>query len=296
MPNLQSLPKGVAQIEECWVTIDGARLRYQRAGSGPPLILVHGLFGYSFSWRFNIPVLAQHATVYATDMLGAGFSDRCPGMDCTFRGSATRLLRFVEQMGISSFDLLGTSHGGAISMLAAAIANQSHPTVRRLILVDPVNPYSAHGRFLAPFLGGRVVSLLFCRLFPRVTFTHGYVLRRLYGDPGRISPGTLEGYSKPFAIPGSLEYGVDIARTWLHSLDDLESALPEIADIPTLLIWGSKDVAVDPASAHVLQRHFHNARLVMLDGVGHMPYEEAPDDFNRAVIDFLANTPCQRNP
>ena len=290
MPNLQSVPKAVPQVEECWAAIDGVRVRYQRAGSGPPLVLVHGLLGYCFSWRFNIPVLAQHATVYALDMPGAGFSDRCPGMDSRFGGSATRLLRFVEHMGICSFDLLGTSHGGAVAMMAASMANQSQPTVRRLILVGPVNPFSAHGRFLAPFLGGRIVSALFRSLFPRVTFTHSYLLRRLYGDPGRIAPGTLEGYSKPIAIPGSLEYGLDIVRTWLDSLHDLESALSQIADIPTLLIWGSKDVAVDPRSAHLLQPYFHNARLVMLDGAGHLPYEEAPVDFNRAVIDFLTTT------
>jgi pimeloyl-ACP methyl ester carboxylesterase len=289
MQNLQSPPRNLPQVEECWATIDGARIRYQRAGSGPPLVLVHGLLGYSFSWRFNLPVLAQHATVYALDMLGAGFSDRCAGMDCTFRGSAIRLLRFIEEIGVSSFDLLGTSHGGAVAMIAASIAKNSHPTVRRLILVDAVNPYSAHGRFLAPFLGGRVVSLLFQSLFPWVTFAHGHLLCRLYGDPRRISPGTLEGYAKPIAIPGSLDYALDIARSWPHSLRDLESALAKIADIPTLLIWGNKDVAVDPLSAYALQHNFHDARLVMLDGVGHLPYEEAPDDFNRAVIDFLKN-------
>jgi pimeloyl-ACP methyl ester carboxylesterase len=222
-------------------------------------------------------------------MLGAGFSDRCAGMDCTFRGSAIRLLRFVEQIGVSSFDLLGTSHGGAVAMMAASIAKNSHPAVRRLILVDAVNPHSAHGRLLAPFLGGRAVSLLFQSLFTRMTFAHGYFLRRLYGDARRISPGTLEGYAKPIAIPGSLDYALDIARSWLHSLRDLESALAKIADIPTLLIWGNKDVAVDPMSAYALQHNFHNARLVMLDGVGHLPYEEAPDDFNPVVIDFLRN-------
>ena len=199
MPNLQSPPQNVPPIEECWATIDGARVRYQRAGCGAPLVLVHGLLGYSFSWRFNIPALAKYATVYAIDMLGAGFSDRCPGMDCSFRGSATRLLRFVRDMGISSFDLLGTSHGGAVAVLAAATANESCRAVRRLILVDPVNPYSAHGRILAPFLGGRVMSLLFRSLFPRLTLARSCLLRRLYADPRRISPGTLEGYSKPFA-------------------------------------------------------------------------------------------------
>jgi pimeloyl-ACP methyl ester carboxylesterase len=63
--------------------------------------------------------------------------------------------------------------------------------------------------------------------------------------------------------------------------------LPRIANIPTLLTWGNKDTAVDPASAAELKKYFRDCRLVMFDGVGHLPYEEAPDEFNRAVIEFL---------
>ena len=74
--------------------LDGARMRYLRAGSGPALILLHGLLGYSFSWRFTMPALAPYVTAYAPDMLGAGFSDRPPGIDHSMRGTAKRVLRF----------------------------------------------------------------------------------------------------------------------------------------------------------------------------------------------------------
>ena len=60
-------------IEERWSMIDGYRMRYLRSGSGPAVVLVHGLLGYSFSWRHALPVLSQSATVYAVDMLGTGF-------------------------------------------------------------------------------------------------------------------------------------------------------------------------------------------------------------------------------
>ena len=56
-------------------------MRYLKAGSGRPLILVHGLMGYAFSWRFTIPALAPYATVYAIDNLGAGLSTANDGMD-----------------------------------------------------------------------------------------------------------------------------------------------------------------------------------------------------------------------
>ena len=94
-------------------------MRYLRAGSGPPLVLLHGLMGYSFSWRFTLPVLSHYATVYAVDMLGAGFSDRPVGLDCRLRANAGRVLHFLDAVGIRSFDLLGTSYGGALAMMAA---------------------------------------------------------------------------------------------------------------------------------------------------------------------------------
>src|SRR5437868_3576995 len=150
----------------------GARLRYLRAGSGPPLILLHGLLGYSFSWRFTIPALAPHATVYAPDMLGAGFSDRPVQLDCSMRAAAARLMRFIMQLGISSFDLLGTSHGGAVAIMAAAECQRAESPLRlqRLILVAPVNPYSAHGQRLAPFFGSHFGSALFRTAVGRVRF------------------------------------------------------------------------------------------------------------------------------
>jgi pimeloyl-ACP methyl ester carboxylesterase len=288
-----SAPPGNLQAsracEERWVTLDGARMRYLYSGSGPALVLVHGLLGYSFSWRFNIPVLSQHATVYAVDMLGTGFSERPAGLDCSLHASAERLLRFMDEAGIASCDLLGTSRGGAVAMMAAALAPQR---IQRLILPDPVNPWSLHGRRLAAFLSNRAVSALFLWLAPLMPSAHRLVLRRLYGDARRISPGTLEGYSAPLAIPGSLEHALGILRTWSQDLQQLESMLPRIAHIPTLLIWGSLDRAVSPTSATALREQFRNCRLVTMGGVGHLPYEEVPEEFNTVVSKFL-DTPIK---
>src|SRR5712692_9973050 len=149
--------------EEHWVTLDGARMRYLCCGSGSALLLVHGLLGYSFSWRFAMPVFAQQATVYAVDMLGSGFSDRPARLDCTLRASAERLLGFLDAVGAGSCDLLGTSRGGAVAMMAATLAPDR---VRRLILVAPVNPWSTHGEWRARFLSSRMIAPLFLMLAP----------------------------------------------------------------------------------------------------------------------------------
>jgi pimeloyl-ACP methyl ester carboxylesterase len=284
-PQLNSqLPQA---IEDHWITLNGSRMRFLRSGDGPPLLLLHGLLGYSFSWRHAIPVLAQKAAVHAVDMLGVGFSDRPGDLDASLRASAERLLLFLDSVGVESCDLLGTSHGGAVSMMAAALSPQRF---RRLILVAPVNPWSRTGASTAAFLSSRPVAPIFLGLIPHLTFTHNYLLRRLYGDRRRIRPGTLEGYDAPFEIPGLFEHSLKILRTWNRDLDELKSVLPRIAQIPTLLLWGSADAAVNPASAAPLSKQFEHCQVRIFAGVGHLPYEEVPEEFNRAVAEFLSET------
>ena len=272
-------PRNAPQLEERFATLDGLRLRYLRAGTGPPLLLIHGLIASSFSWRFNLAALEPHATLFAVDLLGRGYSDRSPALDARLSAQAGRLLRFLDQMKIDSLDVLGTSHGGGIAMMLAAHAEGR---VRRLILVAPVNPWLRHGRLLAPLLG-RIPGVgplhpLFMRLGP----LHRFLLRRQYGDPRRISPGTLEGYRAAFQIPGTLTA--------------VQRILPCIAHIPTLLVWGSRDGVISPSYARPLLQNFAHAELSLLDGAGHVPYEEVPEEFNRAVIEFLTKPPVAGRP
>lgn len=279
-----ALGKGV---EECWMDFDGARMRYLRAGSGPPLILLHGLMGYSFSWRFAMPALAPMRTCYAPDMLGAGFSDR-PKIDHSMRATALRVVKFVENLGIGSFDLLGTSRGGAVAMcVAAERVDRGSPQIRSLTLVAPVNPYSPHGRWFAPFCGSPIGSSLARAVLEWMPFLYPYIHSRLYGDQSRITPGTLDGYKAPLAIPGLFEHALSIVSTWSADLQELEALLPKLGVIPTLLMWGTRDPAVYFSSMEQLARFFPNAEKVAFSGAGHLPYEECPEEFNRALINFL---------
>jgi pimeloyl-ACP methyl ester carboxylesterase len=279
---------------ECWMDFNGARMRYLSAGSGPPLILLHGLMGYSYSWRYTIPALAPFATVYAPDLLGAGFSDRPRGIDHSMRGTALRVLQFAERLGLSTLDLLGTSRGGAVAMCAAAecvSGSAGGLRLRRLILVCPVNPYSAHGQRLAPFFGSNVGAKLFRAGLgtSRSSKLYPYFHARLFGDRNKIPVGSLEGYQAPLAMPGLFEHALSIVKTWTSDLRELEALLPTLKSIPTLLMWGSKDPAVYVSSMEPLARHFSNVQKVVFPGVGHLPYERCPEEFNRELIRFLSN-------
>ncbi len=303
-----------AGVEECWMDFDGARMRYLRTrspllakdarngapqagnggltgNSGPALILLHGLLGYSFSWRYTMPALAPYAEVYAPDMMGAGFSDRPAGIDHSLRGTAKRLLQFIERLGISSFDLLGTSRGGAVAMMAAAqcLDGNARVHLRRLVLVAPVNPYSAHGRRLAPFFGTKLGAALFRLITARTSFSYPYWHARLYGDRNRIPAEALEGYKAPLAKPGLFEHALSIVSTWTDDLRELEATLPKLEGVPTLLMWGSKDPAVYASSAAPLAKFFPNSKLIVFPGIGHLPYEECPEEFNRVLIEFLTD-------
>jgi pimeloyl-ACP methyl ester carboxylesterase len=172
-------------------------------------------------------------------------------------------------------------------MMAAAIAPER---ISRLVLVAPVNPWSSKGRFMAAFLSSPPVSPIFLRVAPYLKFTHSYLLRRLYGNPSRIRPGTLQGYSEPFTLPGSFRHELGILRSWKRDLLDLEAMLPRISNIPALLLWGSRDAAVVPSSAEQLCKQFKSCRVRIFEGVGHLPYEEVPEEFNDAVAEFLSPT------
>jgi pimeloyl-ACP methyl ester carboxylesterase len=194
------------------------------------------------------------------------------------------LLEILDRLGVGECDLLGSSYGGGVAMLAASLAPQR---VRSLVLAAPVNPWSAHGKLIARILTSSFIYWAFERLAPRCTIAHGPVLRRLYGDPRRIRPGTLEEYSAPYRHAKSFAAHKGILKSWSTDLEILREALPRIADIPALLLWGTLDKAVDPRSAFELAKQFHNARVVTIEGAGHMPYEEVPEQFSRAVLEFL---------
>ena len=269
---------------------DGARMRYLRAGSGPALILLHGLLGYSFSWRFTMPALAPYATVYAPDMMGAGFSDRPVGIDHSMRGTARRLLQFVERLGISSFDLLGTSHGGAVAMMAAAECLSGNFGLHIAATGAGGAGESVFGAWAAA--GAVCRQQVWDGAVPADERAHAFFLSLLAllactATAAAFPPGTLEGYMAPLAKPGLFEHALSIVRTWTTDLRELEATLPKLASIPTLLMWGSKDSAVYASSAAPLAKYFPNSELIVFPGVGHLPYEECPEEFNRALIEFL---------
>jgi len=276
--------------------VRGRRVRYLHGGyqaagrGGPPLLLVHGLLGYSFSWRRNLKAFARQTGVYAVDLPGTGYSERVADLDCSLRGRARHLLGMLDELGLEKSDVLGSSYGGAVAMMLSTLAPQR---VRRLVLAAPVHPWSEGQRLTIRIFRRPLAAMLARRGARLLAPLNGYFVRRQYGDPRRMPPGTIAGYAAPLRIPGTVEHTLKIVRCWDTDMGELERELPKISQIPLLLIWGSRDRVVSPSSASRLQRAFRNCELSFLQGAGHLPYEELPEEFNRAVLDFLAKTSSQ---
>jgi len=215
-----------------------------------------------------------------------GESERVAEFDASLEAIADRVVAFMDAMDLDVVDVAGHSHGGAITMMLAA----RHPhRVRRLILFAPANPFCDLGRQLIGFYQTRFGIWLAQQIpwLPRaLKFT---ALSRMYGDPMRVPADALGGYTDGLGVPGTIDHVLNIIRGWYPGMSRLRSELANLADKPTLLIWGDRDRAVGLGSAHELQVTLKKAKLVVIPGVGHIPFEEAPEVCNRIMLDWLSS-------
>lgn len=251
------------------------------------MLLIHGLLGGSFCWRFSLPVLAANYTVHAVDLPGLAFSDDA-GIDCSMSSQAERLFRFIEIKDWRELTVIGCSFGGAIAMMLAAKDSLNAGRIGSLVLCAPVNPWSQFGagriRLFNTVLGGWFLRATLPISHP----VHGIAVRRMYGDPGRMPGDAVEGYRRSVLRPGRARNVLSALRNWQRDVDTLQKLIPQIK-VRTLLLWGDRDGAVDPRSAVQMQKQLQNVELKIIRGAGHLPFEEEPEEFNRSVLEFLSN-------
>ncbi len=287
-PSIARIPGAEARD----IILDGVRVRYWHAGSGPALLLIHGLMGYSFSWRFNVEALSKQFSVYALDLPGCGFSERSSSLPGSLASDAQCLLRFMDHVGVERADIVGTSRGGGVTIALARLAAERgmRNRIRRLILNSPINPWSHNGQLLAKLLATALGGVCVIHVLPKVPFVLRRYFRGLYADPSRIAPGSVEGYEAGLRPAGSFQHLLRIVRSWQDDLKLVSESLSSMSEIPTLLLWGDRDTAVYLSSAEELHRRLQNSTVLTMPDIGHMPYEEVPEDFNRIVCEFLLDS------
>jgi pimeloyl-ACP methyl ester carboxylesterase len=231
-----------------------------------------------------LPILAQQFAVFAIDLPGTSVVGDT-GIDCSINCQAERLSRFIQQMEWKEFALIGSSFGGAIAM-RVAFQEQTRRSIQSLVLAAPVNPWSSFGQERIDFLSSRFGGWFLKMALPISHPTHRIAVRRMYGNPKRIPEGTVEGYRASVLHRGRAANILTALRSWRRDVEELREVIPKL-NIPTLLVWGTQDKAVDPRSAEKLREQMPNAELKWIEGAGHLPFEEMPEEFSEVVLRFM---------
>lgn len=274
--------------EEAFVDVAGARVYYLHAGSGRPMLLIHGLVGSSANWRNNIGALAQYASVYAIDLVNMGKSQRVGGLDAGFTATANRIVALMDALNLADADIVAHSHGGAVALMLAAL----HPSrVRRLILFAPANPFSRSSDAVVRIYStawGRVVA----RMLPHLpTPIQRIALGGMYGGADRVPERCLREITDGLRNPATLRHVLRVIRCWCAEMVKLEAVLCLVKRIPTLLVWGDRDGTVSLNSGIQLNRKLRASELIVVPGGGHSVYLDMPEVSNRIMLEWLRRHP-----
>ncbi|MHB8577001.1 MAG: alpha/beta fold hydrolase [Dehalococcoidia bacterium] len=262
-------------IAERYVTLSHGKTRYFEAGTGEPLIVLHGV-GYTSagdSWSANMGPLATRFRVLAPDFLGWGLGDRL-GIEYSFAYLVDFVRELQDALGIARSHIVGHSMGGWIASL---LAYESPNRVDRLVLV-------ASG-------GLRTRTLQSMTEFAPPD--RDAIRRQL--EPRVSNAVELDALVERDFAKTQVHGALDAYRRVLRHMNEPENRsryntgrrLPFVM-APTLVLWGRDDAVNDVSMAEETARLVPNAELVILDGIGHGVPAEAPEQFNKIVGDFLS--------
>ena len=262
-----------AAIADKYATVFGARIHYLEAGSGPVVILLHGLGGSSANWAPNIAPLAQKYRVLVPDQIGFGKSDK-PMLNYRVATLVDFLDGFYKQVGIQKATLVGNSLGG---FTAAAFALAHPAKVEKLVLVDAAG-FSVTGDLDPKVLNGLNPST-----------------RQQIKDLMSLVFYNKEQFSSDMAVDAFLASRVTAGdqytiQRFIDSIgrgeDMLDGKLGAIKH-PTLIIWGREDGLTQLSMGQRFNKEIAGSQLLIIEKCGHVPQLEKPAEFNAGLMKFI---------
>jgi pimeloyl-ACP methyl ester carboxylesterase len=285
-----------------WMALQGAEIRYYQAGSirtrcieagsGPPLILLHGSGGHAEAWAHNLLALSEHFHVYAIDMVGHGLSDK-PDLEYVISDYCDHLGDFMSCLGIERAHVAGLSLGGwaakwfaldaadrllsVVSCTGGGLRRPDGETAteasersqlmvpRAQAVVDSVDRESVRKR----------VEMLFHRL-ETVTDELVDVRFQIYRDPQMRESYKKIHHITPFDNPDRIRFSLT------------EERLRQIK-VPVLFLWTDHNPGVGVETAQWAADLIEDSQLKVMENCGHWPQWEDPPVFNRLMIEFLTS-------
>ena len=290
-PNLRSVREGTPALH--YRTIHGYRRAFRMAGSGPAVLLIHGIGDNSTTWTTVQAKLAQRYTVIAPDLLGHGRSDK-PRADYSVAAYANGMRDLLSVLDIDSVTVIGHSLGGGVAM---QFAYQFPQLVDRLILVGAggvTKEVNIALRIASLPMGSEALALLRLPMVLPALQLVGRASGTLFGSTGmgRDIPNMLRILADLPEPTASSAF----ART-LRAVVDWRGQVVTMLDrcyltqsVPVQLIWGRSDSVIPVSHAEMAHAAMPGSQLEIFEGSGHFPFHDDPDRFVEVVQKFIDST------
>lgn len=262
------------------------------AGSGLPIVFVHGTPTWSFLYRRLIEELSEKRRCIAVDHFGFGLSDKPAGAPYHPEDHSRRLKALLDELEIPEFVLVVHDFGGPIGL---DLATRHARRVRGLMIFNTwmwSEAENDQAKKLSRFVAGPVGRFLYKWL----NFSPRVLLKMGFHDKSKLSREVHRHYLRPFGNSSEREgpwrLGCELASTWYDGIWERREA---IARVPTQILWGMEDKAFQERHLQKLEGVFHNAETLRLEGVGHFPQEEAPQESIGALRRLLERVDAEIN-
>ncbi|MCS6873296.1 MAG: alpha/beta hydrolase [Pyrinomonadaceae bacterium] len=262
------------QLQEKFVTIFGAKIRYIEAGENnqQKVILLHGLGSSAEAWQMNVRRLSEKFHVFIPDQVGFGKSDK-PFLKYRVATYVDFLDKFMSELKIEKAHIIGNSMGGWI---AALMALKYPDKVEKLVLVAP-----------AGLLPERIDEM---RVYQLNNSTRDEIrdnMKRIFASPLLQNNEALVDQFLTQRVLFNDGYTISSLIESIRRKEDfLNGKLNQIKK-QTLIIWGRQDGLLPVSDAYVFNKEIASSKLVIFDNCGHVPQLEKAEDFNRLVEEFL---------
>lgn len=289
-------PQALASADGRFITVNGTRTFIQESGpaEGEPVVLVHGFGASTFTWRDNIPALAEAGyRVLALDLIGYGLSDKNFALDFSHPAQADFVVAVMEAVGIESATLVGHSMGGSV---IAHLAQRHPERVTALVFVDgavrEASANSGGGSILGiPVQLGSLAEFPPFQRWGRIALLYGLTRERMaatqltaYYRKEIVTPAVEEGYLQVQKIK---DWDLALLGVLRDSGRNVLAQPLSILTTPTLIIWGEQDSWVPLARGQALHAALPQSELIILPNTGHLPMEEDVAAFNAALLGWL---------
>ena len=272
------------------VTIHGHEVTYRMGGTGPAVLLIHGMAGSSRTWKEVTELMVGDHTIIAPDLLGHGESAKPMG-DYSLGAFASGIRDLLGLLGVERTTVVGQSLGGGIAM---QLAYQHPELVERLVLVGS-GGLGREVSWMLRLLTLPGAELVMPVLFPSFMRDRGNDVNRFLHDKGIRAPHLGEMWRAYASLSGAPNRGAFL-RTLRSVVDpggQTVSALDRIylaSGLPTLIVWGDHDPIIPIEHAYAAQAAIEGSRVEIMEGCGHFPHVEEPKKFAELLSEFIATT------